>query len=60
MPIIQIRLQDGRVTDVVGLTPEIAVEVFNYDVDKFEQRLISHDENGTPCQVKVARPRVNG
>jgi hypothetical protein len=52
MPTIQIRLEDGRVTDIVGLTPEIAVEVFNYDVHKFENRLISHDENGTPCEIK--------
>lgn len=52
MPIIQISLEDGRVTDIVGLTPEISVEVLNYDVDKFEKRLLSEDENGTSCEIK--------
>jgi hypothetical protein len=52
MPIIQIRLEDGQVTDVAGLTPEIAVEVFNYDVHKFDERLLSADENGSSCQIK--------
>jgi hypothetical protein len=52
MPIIQISLEGGKVTEIVGLTPEIAVEVFNYDVDKFESRLLSHDENGASCEIK--------
>jgi hypothetical protein len=40
---------------IVGLTPEIAVEVYNYDVDKFEKHLISQDENGTACEIKEWR-----
>jgi hypothetical protein len=52
MPVIQIKLEDGQVTDVAGLTPEIAVEVFNYDVDKFEKHLLSRDENGSSCEIK--------
>ena len=52
MPIIQLRLEHGRIIEIVGLTPEIAVEVLNYDVDKFENHLISHDEHGTPCEIK--------
>jgi hypothetical protein len=52
MPTIQLKLERGQITDVLGLTPEIAVEVFNYDVDKFEEKFISEDENGTPCEIK--------
>jgi hypothetical protein len=52
MPIIQIRLAEGQVTDIVGLTPEIAVEVFNYDVGKFENRILSRDESGASCEIK--------
>jgi len=52
MPKIQIRLERGLITDVVGLPPEITVEVLNYDVENFDQKVLSQDGNGQPCEIK--------
>jgi hypothetical protein len=52
MPMIQLKVERGQITDVVGLPPEIVVEVLNYDVEKFEEKFLSVDEDGTCCQIK--------
>jgi len=49
---IQIKLEHGIVQAIDGLTPEIAIEVFDYDVEKYDTRKLSTDENGQACEIK--------
>jgi len=49
---IQIKLEHGIVQAIDGLTPEIAIEVFDYDVEKYDTQKLSTDENGQACEIK--------
>jgi hypothetical protein len=55
MPKIQIRIEHGIIQAVDGLPPEIAVEVFDYDVEKYDSKSRSADENGKACEIKEWR-----
>jgi hypothetical protein len=52
MPKIQIKFENGKIESVEGLTPEIVMEVFDYDVEKYGSKNLSADENGRVCKVK--------
>ncbi len=52
MPKILVRFERGQVTEISGLPPEIAVQVLNYDIEKLEPKVLTHDENGKPCEIK--------
>ena len=52
MPKIQIKLEHGIVQAVDGLTPEIAIEVYDYDVEKYDDQKLSTDEQGQACEIK--------
>jgi hypothetical protein len=47
-----VRFERGQVTEVSGLPPEIAFQVLNYDVEKLGPGVLTHDENGHPCEIK--------
>jgi hypothetical protein len=52
MPKIQIKLEHGIVQAIEGLTPEIAIEVYDYDVEKYDDQKLSTDEQGQACEMK--------
>jgi hypothetical protein len=52
MPTIQIKLERGTSQSVEGLTPAVAIEVFDYDIDKYESNQLSTDENGKTCEIR--------
>ena len=52
MPKIQIKLEDGMIQAVDGLPPDFAIEVFDYDVEKYQPQHLSQDESGRACQIK--------
>jgi hypothetical protein len=52
MPKIQIRLEHGIIQAIDGLTREIAIEVIDYDVEKYDSKNLSADENGKACEIK--------
>jgi hypothetical protein len=50
---IQIRLENGVIQAIEGLPTDVAVEVFDYDVDKYQRNhQLSQDENGRACDIK--------
>ena len=51
MPKIQIRLEHGIIRSIDGL-PEIAIDVPDDDIDKYENAALSADENGCACEIK--------
>jgi hypothetical protein len=55
MPKIQIKVEHGIVQAVDGLTPEIAIEVYDYDVEKYDDQKLSTDEHGQACEIKEWR-----
>ena len=52
MPKIQIKLEHGIVQAIDGLTPEVAIEVYDYDVEKYDDQKLSTDEHGQACEIK--------
>lgn len=52
MPKIQIRVEKGIIQSIDGPTPEIAVELLDYDLEKYPTASLSTDENGQPCEIK--------
>lgn len=52
MPNIEIIVKEGKIAAIEGLPPDIAVEVFNYDVAKRDLARLSKDEDGKTCEIK--------
>lgn len=52
MPKIQIRIEDGTIRQIDGLPTDLAVEVFNYDIENLDRKGLSLDENGKACEIK--------
>jgi hypothetical protein len=52
---IQIAIEEGKVRDVVGVPVDVVVEVFNYDVQEHDPKVLSIDENGKLCEIKEWR-----
>ena len=52
MPKIQIKIEHGMIQAVEGLTPEVAVEVLDYDVEKYDGKSLAKDESGKACAIK--------
>ncbi|HTZ47456.1 MAG TPA: hypothetical protein VMH20_07685 [Verrucomicrobiae bacterium] len=49
---IQIRLENGMIQAIDGLPTDVAIEVFDYDIHKYQSRPLSEDEHGRACDIK--------
>ena len=52
MPKIKIKLERGAVISVEDIPPDIVLEIFDYDVEKYRNKQLSADENGKLCDIR--------
>lgn len=48
-------MNHGKIAAIEGLPPDIAVEVFNYQVADRDLTRLSEDQNGKTCEIGANR-----
>ena len=52
MPKIKIRVEQGAVTSIEDIPPDVVLEILDYDTDKYAKAQLSADENGKLCDIR--------
>lgn len=51
MATIQIRVENGTVKDIQGIPRDYAIEVLDYDVEKYDASELTEDGNHKTCRI---------
>lgn len=48
---IQIRVENGTVKDIQGIPRDYAIEVLDYDVEKYDASELTEDDDHKTCRI---------